>query len=79
MLSLALLAEAENESWSNNATGEFVDKLPDCSWRHRGPHLDRLVVLDDLLALKRDKLTTLVIKALACAGADHYRGGTWRD
>ena len=70
--SLALLAEAENESWSNNATGEFVACYQIQLGGTAVPYQDRLPVLDDLLALDRIKITQLVIQALARAGEQRF-------
>jgi hypothetical protein len=64
-LALALLGEAENESWSNNASREFTARfelsLPGTSV----PYLERLAVLDELLTLKRPSIDRLIIQALA--------------
>ena len=63
--SLALLAEAENETWSNNATGEFVARFQVVLGGTAVPYRTRLSVLDELLAEGRPTLASLVIKALA--------------
>lgn len=65
---LALLAEAENESWANNATAEFVGRFQIFLGGTAMPYLDRLVVLDELAATGRSTLVRLVIKALARVG-----------
>ena len=70
--SLALLAEAENESWSNNATGEFVARYQILLGGTAVPYQDRLSVLDELLALGRDAIARLVIQALAKAGEQRF-------
>lgn len=64
-LALALLAEAENESWANNATGEFVARFEVHLGGTPVPYIDRLAVLDELLLLGRPTLDRLAIKALA--------------
>ena len=70
--SLALLAEAENESWSNNATGEFVARYQIQLGGTAVSYQDRLPVLDELLALGRIAITQLVIQALARAGEQMF-------
>ena len=65
---LALLGEAENESWANNASSEFVRRFQVGLGGTAAPYLDRLGVLDELVALNRPALTRLVIKALARVG-----------
>ena len=67
-LALALLAEAENERWTNNASGEFVAKFQIALGGTAVPYLQRLSVLERLLELRRPTLTNLVIKALAEVG-----------
>ena len=64
---LALLAEAENESWSNNATSEFISRFQIFLGGTAVPYLDRLSVLDDLISENRLELNRLIIKALVCA------------
>ena len=77
IISLALLAEAENETWSNNATGEFISRYQIRLGGTAVPYLDRLPVLDELLALEHVAITVLVIKALAKAGDQMFsRSGT---
>lgn len=65
---LALLAEAENESWANNATGEFVDRFQIYLSGTAMPYQDRMLVLDELLAIGRPALISLVIRALSKIG-----------
>ena len=67
---LALLAEAENESWGNGAAREFVAKYRVSLGGTARSYLERLVVLDDLVALQRPGLTRLVVRALAQVGND---------
>jgi hypothetical protein len=65
---LALLAEAENATWANNATGEFVARFQVSLGGTAVAYVDRLAVLDELLQLGRPTITTIVIKALAQSG-----------
>jgi hypothetical protein len=65
---LALLAEAENESWSNNATGEFIGRFQIRLGGTAVPYVDRLTVLDELAAEGRVSMTRLVVRALARVG-----------
>lgn len=64
---LALLAEAENETWANNATNEFTARFLIDLGGTAVPYMERLPVLDELLAEERPALTRLVVKALAQA------------
>ena len=50
---LALLAEAENETWANNASREFVARFQIFLGGTAVPYLDRMSVLDELLATNR--------------------------
>lgn len=68
VMSLALLAEAENETWGNNATGEFLARFQIFLGGTAVAYVERLLVLDELLAMNRAPLTRLVIKALAKVG-----------
>jgi len=68
---LALLAEAENETWNNNATGEFIARFQIFLGGTALPYLERLAVLDELAAENRVSLTRLVVRALARAGDNH--------
>jgi hypothetical protein len=65
---LALLAEAENETWANNASSEFIARFQIYLGGTAVPYLDRLSVLDELLAENRPSLASLSVKALAKAG-----------
>lgn len=67
VLALALLAEAENETWANNASAEFVGRFQIYLGGTAVPYLTRLTVLDELLAKNRPSLASLVVKALAQA------------
>jgi hypothetical protein len=64
-MALALLAEAENETWANNASAEFVTRFQIYLGGTAVPYMHRLEVLDELLATKRPSLASLVVKALA--------------
>ena len=64
---LALLAEAENETWANNATGEFIARFQIFLGGTAVPFPDRLTVLDELVAEKGTAIASLVVKALAQA------------
>lgn len=66
---LALLAEAENESWANSATEEFVRLFQIVLGGTAVPYLDRLTVLEELVATDRVAVLRLVVKALALVGA----------
>ena len=68
---LALLAEAENEPWGNNATGEFVARYQVVLGGTALPYLRRLRVVDELLETGRPELARLIGKALARVGRDH--------
>jgi hypothetical protein len=71
VLALAFLAEAENETWNNNATGEFRARF---SVLLGGTSLDyssRLTVIDRLISLNRPTLLKLAAAALSVVGSDH--------
>jgi len=68
---LALLAEAENETWANNASAEFVARFQVFLGGTAVPYLDRLSSLDELLAEERPSLARLVVKALARVAMHH--------
>ncbi len=73
---LALLAEAENEPWANNATGEFVARFQVVLGGTGLPYLRRLHVIDELLELGRPELARLCIRALSrVGGGSETRGG----
>jgi DNA polymerase III delta prime subunit len=67
-LAMALLAEAENETWANNASAEFVARFQISLGGTAVPYLDRLTVLNELLSEERPSLVSLVVKALAQVG-----------
>jgi len=64
-LALALLGEAENEGWANNASREFIARFELVLGGTSVPYIDRMRVLDELLELGRPAIDRLVIKALA--------------
>ena len=68
---LALLAEAENETWANNATQEFIARFQILLSGTSVPYLNRLQILDNLVNEERVSLTALAIGALAIAGQRH--------
>lgn len=74
-LALAELAAAENEAWANNASAEFVARYQLFLSGTACPYLDRLVVLDEMLASDRPQLQALAVRALAQAGI-RYEDGT---
>lgn len=67
-LALGLLAEAENETWSNNATGEFIARFQIALGGTAQPYIQRLAVIDELLSEDRPSLTSIAVRALAQAG-----------
>jgi hypothetical protein len=68
---LALLAEAENESWANNATGEFIGRFQIWLGGTAVSYVERLAVLDELAAEGRVPIIRLVVRALAHVGERH--------
>lgn len=66
---LALLAEAENETWANNATNEFISRFQVYLGGTAVPYRERLRVLDELVATGRVSLIRLAVKALVRGGA----------
>jgi len=62
---LALLAEAENEPWANNATAEFVARYQIVLGGTAMPYLDRLGLIDELVETGRTPLVSLAVKALS--------------
>jgi hypothetical protein len=69
-VALALLAEAENETWANNATAEFVARFQVHLGGTALHYVDRLTVLDELVATGRPELLRLAIMALARVGEE---------
>ena len=67
---LALLAEAENESWGNGASREFVAKYQVYLAATSLPYLQRLDTLDELIEHRRPSLLSLAIQALARVADD---------
>jgi DNA polymerase III delta prime subunit len=69
---LAFLAEAENETWANNASAEFLARFQIFLGGTSVPYLKRLSVLDDLLEEKRLSLTSFAVEALAKIGTSTF-------
>lgn len=67
VLSLAYLAEAENESWANNARSEFLSAFQIVLGGTSLPYSDRLDTLRTLLDVGRPLLSCLVVDALSKA------------
>ena len=67
---LALLAEAENETWGNGASRAFLRKYQVNLAATSVPYLQRLPTLDELADLKRPALVSLVVGALARVAYD---------
>ena len=65
---LALLAEAENDTWGTGASREFLAKYQIPSGGSALPYGQRLDTLDELAAQARPALTSLVVRALAQVG-----------
>lgn len=65
---LALLAEAENERWGNNASHEFVARFQVYLGGTALPYVRRLGVIDDLVEAGRPELLRLCVRALAGVG-----------
>jgi hypothetical protein len=68
---LAELAEAENESWGNNATGEFVKRFQVFLGGTACPYTRRLDVIDELVRRESDAYHELAVRALSQVGRDH--------
>lgn len=66
-LALAELAAAENETWANNASAEFVARFAVNLSGTATPYMERLELLDEVLAVNRPALTALVVAALSRA------------
>jgi hypothetical protein len=68
VLALAALAEAENETWTNNATGGFRSLYQLYLGGTAAPYVDRLVALDVLLERAEHSYWELVVEALSQVG-----------
>lgn len=68
---LALLAEAENEQWANNATGEFLARFQIWQGGTSAPYTERLTVIDEMSSSSRINLIRLAVKALVMASGQH--------
>ena len=73
-LALALLAEAENETWGNGASREFVAKYQVYLGGTTLPYLQRLDTLDELKRQARTAMASLVVRALAQVASDSTGG-----
>ena len=71
--SLLLLASAENESWSNNATGQFKQLFRTFLSGTETPPSLRMNVIDSALGSTRDSVRKLAVEALEQA-IDTYGG-----
>ena len=67
---LALLAEAENETWGRDASSQFFRKYQVNLAATALPYLKRLETLDELAAYGRPALVSLVVRALARVAYD---------
>ena len=77
---LALLAEAENEPWGNNASSEFVARYQVVLGGTALPYLRRLLVIDELLESGKLELMRLCVRAMARVGRDYVtRSGSGPD
>lgn len=74
VMALALLGEAENESWASNASNEFAARFQLYLGGTATPYLRRLEVLDELVALGRASINRLAIKALTKVGNQFETG-----
>jgi hypothetical protein len=70
-MALALLGEAENETWANNSSREFIGRFEVMLGGTSVPYVERMGVLDELLTVGRPALDRLVIKALARVNNQH--------
>ena len=79
--SLALLAEAEDETWGNGASTAFFDKYRAYLAATELPYLQRLETLDELAVQGRPTLMGLVVRALAGVADDSSSSVTtpWSD
>jgi hypothetical protein len=71
VFSLAELADAENESWANNAAGEFRNRYQVFLGGTAAPYLERLNVIDALLLRSEDSYWKLSVEALSQVGQAH--------
>lgn len=74
-LALAHLAAAENETYANNATGEFIRKFQIFLGGTAAPYAERTLVIDELLRLA-EPYRVLAVCALAKAVASVGEFGT---
>ena len=64
---LLKLAVSENESWSNNATGQFIQLFQTYLSGTEAPPELRLVIIDEAIASENNKQIEIAIKALEAA------------
>ncbi len=67
MFALAELAVAENESWTNNSTGEFCDRFQVYLGGTSVPFAERLSLLEELMARPDPAYSQLAVNALGAA------------
>ena len=70
-VSLALLSEAENESWGNNATGEFKQLYQVHLGGTSAPYFERLYAIEELQSRGSAPINDLVLHALASVADRH--------
>lgn len=70
-ISVALLAEAENETYSNNSMGEFASLYQIRLGGTAAPYSVRIRVADEIRSIGRESLTRVIITALAKAAETH--------
>lgn len=78
VFSLYLLAEAENEAWANNATGEFAARFQLFLGGTSAPYRDRLSVIDEILTRDDPASGALALGALMKIG-DTYASRSGRS
>lgn len=71
VLALAYLADAENETWANNASGEFRSRFQVFLGGTSAPYMERLKVIDSLLHRSEDSYWKLSVEALSRVGETH--------
>lgn len=72
IIALGLLAEAENESWANNATGVFIGFFQIYLGGTAVPFQERLDALNDIAKFDSEKFKILIIKALSTIGNQYW-------
>ena len=69
---LALLAESENEAWTNNASNEFVARFQIFLGGTAVPYIERLSVIDNIIEERRPSLVSLAVQALGQVGRQEF-------